>query len=548
MIDYYIYQKNINFYKTFDSYAIISFTQLNSRVNYMTSFEKKYLKYKNKYLSIKNKIGGGVDEESSRDTKIGECRPSSLKLDCDFEIPRLNGKLFKWKIINTISSPSSAAKTVKGAELGAFGIIYVGKLLEYTETYKPIWHVGEPKPLEKSELIKEGKEAKIIKLNILDYWQVDNKDLGLYSSEKLDQIKNEICLQNIAATLGITPKIEDYWICESDDPTKLQAVIVMEKVGTIPFKGYLDKCREYLDLSYEDACKELGIIYNEENKERVDIANLTMIYNVYYGFIYSVILFMKLNYNYIIHGDSHLNNVMITLNEKNIISDVHIIDFGKSLNLRQMSINLKNNLNFNTERNHIMENVHLINIYNDFLMYDLDFMFSTNNAIGIIREMEVIVKNKLTEPEDLKIKLFKCIEEGGINSMFLYYTYSVIYDRIIEIKKTHFNKNRFEIKRTFNLFDKSIDNLLEEIQKKMKNDVVYFNKLSNQELMKLEQTQNVVETIEKNNDMINKLNVKLNTYINKYEDNGDAEFIKHMKAETITFRKRIINIPIIEQR
>ncbi len=82
----------------------------------------------------------------------------------------------------------------------------------------------------------------------------------------------------------------------------------------------------------------------------------------------------------------------------------------------------------------------------------------------------------------------------------------------------------------------------------MKNDVVYFNKLSNQELMKLEQTQNVVETIEKNNDMINKLNVKLNTYINKYEDNGDAEFIKHMKAETITFRKRIINIPIIEQR
>jgi hypothetical protein len=449
------------------------------------NYEKKYLKYKKKYLDLNKQRGGGVVPETPDGFKIKHCNPTEYEIPCVIQIPKLPRERSQWVITRPLTSP-------KGQE-GAFGDMYLG--------YLP------PK-----------EDIKIIKLNILDTLQVTEK---VYSTNKIEHIENEICLQNIAANvLEISPKIEDYWICENAEISR--AVIIMEKVGSITLNEYLNQVFRNMDNSD----------YDEPDK-------IKQLYNLYIAFYLSIALFMKLNQSNIIHGDSHFNNIMLTLDDKNNVVQAHIIDYGRALDIRNVSVDLNTKINENINAGEFKKNPSLIKEFNDFFRSDLEKMLN-NPVLGIkikineFKQEEQIGINTNGTPIKGQIfinRLKHFCDTLQMNSIFLYYTYLVISDNLEEvIASFDINKTNEDINYKINDMRKDIQFLMEKINAKIYHDIDYIIKFGGSFKYRI--------------DIIKK---QIDIYYDKIVNTDDkpSVWLKNIMASSKPFHKKIIEMQVI---
>lgn len=162
-----------------------------------------------------------------------------------------------------------------------------------------------------------------------------------YSEKTKEKIINEVCLQILASSFNITPKVLDFWLCkETSLPT---GMIIMEQAGNLS----LEKFIYLLNIPLESKSKLAS--------KNSLISTLSLIRAFHLLFLTTRILNQK---SKIIHNDLHPGNVMLTLHTKeeglHLVKKVSIIDFGTaqsiesimSFGLEQIKKTEKNNDSF----------------------------------------------------------------------------------------------------------------------------------------------------------------------------------------------------------
>ena len=400
------------------------------------NYEKKYLKYKKKYLNLSqdkylNKKGGGLDidaaKEASKNQAIKSARErGNVKLREQIEANPSNLKPYnitKCNILeNTIECPLAINKVPTEQSLwklvekisaqGTEGEVYLGYLTDETE------------------------------LKIIKYINIMN----LSMDQAREQIQNEVCLQNIAAIFTIAPPIVDYWLCEQTNT----AVIVMEKGGTITLNRYLQQVMEILDTP--------DINNNDKLKQ---------VCNLYFAYKLTIMKLIKLNHNYILHLDFHLENILVSLNENGDVIDVRIIDFGKSFRLDLKSQEAHEKM---IEKIGAFQN---IKCAMDFAHY----------ATLVSKDYYAILKNEtngiLVHLSDykrgpFKDRLLQFCEKLDINSIYYYYILLVISKELNSIieKGPYYEDVNDQIT---NMYDTDIDGIIQEISTLIKIDIEYLS-------------------------------------------------------------------------
>ncbi len=428
------------------------------------NYEKKYLKYKKKYMMMR---GGGInpyeqiDPITKQPFKINNCNPLGDEIPCSISIRKNKLGLSRWTILRNLKSEGAEAK--KRQQQGDFGDVFFGYL-------------------------DNPEQIKIIKNIILDYKNDIEVKSDLTPEQKIEYIKqekdkiinNEICLQNIAADLNISPKIEDYWKCENSP----NAVIIMEKVSELTLTKFLHDVLKSMD--------EMGV-------GDTDISKIRKLYNVYIAIKFTIAKFIKLNHNNIIQGDSHFNNVMVSLDGEGDVVNVHIIDYGKAKSIKQLSEEMIEKVAENNRRGLFLDNTKIINSYNDFIHHDINELLY-NNKFGIkirITEFERFVKDIEDEKQrttassaasasaaDIKDApliarlIFKYCNEFRINSIFYYYALLVISEDLEKNIAKHYKyRNKDEINDTIRGMYTNFETFIDTINGRIKKDIQYFMNL-----------------------------------------------------------------------
>jgi hypothetical protein len=136
----------------------------------------------------------------------------------------------------------------------------------------------------------------------------DSKDIivKLFSGPP-KELEHEICYQHIASEQDVAPKVLDYWWCEAKENT---ALLVMDFGGNTTLENFL---------------KEIA------NIEIKDLPSLKRALQAYPAML--ALLYQTLTLNNkagIFQYDLHLSNALVTIDENNCVTDLKIIDYGKS--------------------------------------------------------------------------------------------------------------------------------------------------------------------------------------------------------------------------
>jgi serine/threonine protein kinase len=396
------------------------------------NYEKKYLKYKNKYINLHqniSKIGGGIDLDVAKQTLIDQAvisaretgksqqyidtiiaNPTTIKpynitkcntldepIECPLPINKKPSEVSTWRLIKKLSSH------------GAEGEIYLGYL-------------------------NNPREVKIIK-----YVNIINLPLP----EAAQQIKNEVCLQNIAALFNIAPRIYDYWLCEERNT----AVIVMDKGGDFTLANYLNQIKLILDTPLDNNHK------------------IKHVCNLYFAYKLIIMKLIKLNHNYILHLDLHLENILVSVNDDNNVIDVHIIDYGKSRRLDLISLEAGRQINIYIEGGNIINNALGLAHYATLVSKDY-FAMLKNETNGILVYLSDYKRNSFRD------KLIEFCNTLDINSIYYYYMLLVISKELTLItERGGFYEN---VNDTIeNMYEVDIDGIIQEISTLIKLDINY---------------------------------------------------------------------------
>lgn len=133
---------------------------------------------------------------------------------------------------------------------------------------------------------------------------------------EIESIDHEICYQHMASLNGVAPPILDYWWCGNKDKS---AAIVMDYAGTMSLGDYFNTLADV---------------------EIDDIESLKYALQAYRAMISLHYKTLVLNYeSKIFQLDMHLNNIFVTTDDDNYITDLKIIDYGKSVTWNDMMEN-----------------------------------------------------------------------------------------------------------------------------------------------------------------------------------------------------------------
>ena len=253
------------------------------------------------------------------------------------------------------------------------------------------------------------------------------------------RVHAEICLQNIAAHAEIAPRVYDYWYCNDELTT---AMIVMDKAGNITFGKYLNDSEMIL------------------NNPTYDInVKLNRLYNIFlcYEFIY-IKMWVLNNEHKIIHGDLHVNNIMIqTVDDK--VTDIYFIDFGLSEYMEYIIRESEQKLK---EYHASIDPRKLINVYSE----------NYNQVTKIQKDIYVLEANTQNGfkvlSEFIYTELFGLIvrmenKTDNLNSAFLYYLYKYICDDLSQRHMNHFDITAVDICESFRYANSQILNMICEL-------------------------------------------------------------------------------------
>ena len=136
----------------------------------------------------------------------------------------------------------------------------------------------------------------------------DSKDIivKLFSGPP-EELEHEICYQHIASEQDVAPKVLDYWWCEAKENT---ALLVMDFGGNTTLENFL---------------KQIADI------EITDLPSLKRALQAYPTML--ALLYQTLTLNNkagIFQYDLHLSNALVTIDKNNCVTNLKIIDYGKS--------------------------------------------------------------------------------------------------------------------------------------------------------------------------------------------------------------------------
>lgn len=136
----------------------------------------------------------------------------------------------------------------------------------------------------------------------------DSKDIivKLFSGPP-EELEHEICYQHIASEQDVAPKVLDYWWCEAKENT---ALLVMDFGGNTTLENFL---------------KEIA------NIEITDLPSLKRALQAYPTML--ALLYQTLTLNNkagIFQYDLHLSNALVTIDKNKYVTNLKIIDYGKS--------------------------------------------------------------------------------------------------------------------------------------------------------------------------------------------------------------------------
>ncbi len=407
-------------------------------------YEKKYLKYKKKYMMLQK--GGALDAatvaaaEATAQTKhaakiaaanaagnpapdafrpfgIRNCNTTNDIVPCVLPIPKFG--------VNGVQNVSNWRLIRRSDSRGIAGEIYYGN-------------------------INNDPQIRIIKYIMANPHVIVNfiPPLSRY-------VNNEICVQHIASTLGIAPRIIDYWTCEDSD----NAVIVMEVGGSLNLSELINQIIVNLDNEH------LNIFYTAEedddeddNEERrVNRLKLKQLYSLYFAYKLSLAKIIKLNHNHIIHGDFHLQNIMVNL-VNNIVTDVKIIDFGLSTKLDERSHEIAAQIQNNIANGNILDNIQLMRGFNELILQDYTKLLIEFNRL----RQEFADHHRIARLEEF-------IQNRRINSIYYYYALELICEELNDhLRLAYANKTQEAVDQIIqNMYEDDIVIFIEQINDKI---------------------------------------------------------------------------------
>lgn len=148
-------------------------------------------------------------------------------------------------------------------------------------------------------LVGEGVDAKVYQVCCNSDCKFVVKQILLDDANKLRQkVTHEVAMQQRFASLGLAPNVEDAWICDHE------GLIIMKR----------------LDMSLIEYFKYLvGRKSMEVIEEKLALAEKSL--NE---------MFAVAHANGLVHGDPHLNNVMVNIDDDGHIKEIQFIDFLRS--------------------------------------------------------------------------------------------------------------------------------------------------------------------------------------------------------------------------